>query len=81
MTKIKKILIAVCLVSVFCAIFSFGCSKPKHEHVFSEADRASATCVEDGFIKYKCSCGETYFERIVALKHDYKQFSFWAQLV
>jgi uncharacterized repeat protein (TIGR02543 family) len=43
------------------------------EHEFEILERIEATCVENGYIRYKCDvCGVIYDEILKALNHDYR---------
>lgn len=44
--------------------------EPPHEHAFTEIMRREATCKDDGYVLYKCECGESYRDIIVQLEHN-----------
>lgn len=43
-----------------------------HTHDFKVADSKAATCTEDGYTKYECSCGEKKEETATATGHTFK---------
>ena len=50
-----------------------GVEEPKeHEHSFEETSSTPATCTEAGKKTFKCKCGETKTEEILAAGHNYK---------
>lgn len=42
-----------------------------HEHSYVPAETVNPDCENDGYIKYRCSCGESYKEIIPAVGHNY----------
>ena len=44
-------------------------SAPEHEHSYAEVDSMDATCTEEGYITYRCACGESYVTYITATGH------------
>ena len=45
---------------------------PPHQHNY-HGDTVNATCIEGGYTKYTCSCGNSYTgNEVVALGHEYK---------
>ena len=45
-----------------------------HTHDFVLVDSAEATCTEDGYNKYECSCGEKKEESFPATGHDIQKY-------
>lgn len=44
----------------------------EHVHKYGKTNTVSATCTEDGYAIYECSCGDSYMDDIVpALGHQY----------
>ena len=37
-------------------------TKPSHSHNYQKTDSVAATCTEDGYTVYECSCGSSYFD-------------------
>ena len=46
--------------------------KEQHTHQYTSTVTKAATCTEAGEKTYKCSCGNSYTEKINALGHNYK---------
>ncbi len=44
-----------------------------HVHEFKETRRKDATCLNDGTVSLRCSCGETKVEVLAALGHNYEE--------
>ena len=42
-----------------------------HEHTYNPAGKIEPTCTEDGKEVFTCGCGESYFNTIKKLGHDY----------
>ena len=43
-----------------------------HKHEYEVTDSKEATCTEDGYITYTCSCKDTYTEVITAVGHKHE---------
>jgi len=43
-----------------------------HTHSHKESSRQEATCDKDGFVKYTCSCGDSYQTTLSAKGHSYE---------
>ncbi len=74
----KKIIAFLVLLTT--AIGLAGCDnsandKGNHVHNFVVYQTKKAYCAKDGYIKYKCSCGETTEETIPKLGHDIQYYS------
>lgn len=44
-----------------------------HVHTWTEIEKRTPTCTEDGYTRYACSCGERGYERLNKLGHSYKE--------
>lgn len=54
------------------AVVSLEISGGEHEHNWVEVDYKAPTCVENGYKRYECACGETYEKVLPATgKHEY----------
>jgi hypothetical protein len=42
-----------------------------HEHSYSETDRKDSTCSEAGYVKYECSCGDSYTTPLALASHSF----------
>ncbi len=42
-----------------------------HDHAYKIIDSKAASCEEQGYVQYACSCGDTYTEHTNALGHQY----------
>ncbi len=67
----KKIIAFLMLLATSIGIAS--CTNHVHDFVLYET--VNASCDEDGYKLFKCSCGETTEEAIPQLEHDYQYFS------
>ncbi len=67
----KKIITFLMLLAAFIGLASCD----NHEHDFALYETVNASCDEDGYKMFKCSCGETTQEAIPQLEHDYQYFS------
>jgi len=47
--------------------------KLPHTHNYTESDRKEAGCEEDGYIKYTCSCGDSYETVLAKTGHEYEE--------
>lgn len=46
---------------------------PSHEHDYRQKEVVNATCIDDGYTIYECSCGSYYADDFVeSLGHDYR---------
>lgn len=45
--------------------------KKAHTHKYNIVDKKEATCTIDGYVEYKCECGDTYKETVKATGHTY----------
>jgi hypothetical protein len=85
----KRLLLLVSIVLTCCLFFAscdqlpesfdpilekFGIKSHEHEHEFVFDSVEEPTCVVDGKTIYKCSCGETKEEIIIA-EHDYRVYN------
>ncbi len=50
--------------------FSYSIT-PDHVHSYAASGSQNATCEENGYVTYRCSCGDSYTETIPAIGHDY----------
>lgn len=44
-----------------------------HTHAYEKTDEQAATCTEDGWITYTCSCGDSYTDVIPAEGHQFTE--------
>lgn len=75
MKKLQKIYVLLLSVMLCVSLFS-GCTRNEeiaeitvHEHNYTIAEAREATCLETGFVRYTCDCGESYSEESDALGH------------
>lgn len=45
----------------------------EHTHTYEKTDEQAATCTEDGWITYTCSCGDSYTDVIPAAGHQFTE--------
>ena len=72
MKKFISFLMALVTVT---SLASCGQGKDDHVHNFVQYETKKAYCTKDGYIKFKCSCGEKTEEVIPMLGHDVQYYS------
>ena len=70
----KKVLAFLVLLSTITSLVSCN-NQGNHVHDFVVYETKQAFCAKDGYIKSKCSCGETTEEVIPKLGHDIQYYS------
>ncbi len=47
----------------------------RHFHSYVQVERAEPTCTQEGYIRYACSCGDYYIEKIGAKGHSFGEWT------
>ncbi|MBQ7596368.1 MAG: hypothetical protein IJU45_06865, partial [Clostridia bacterium] len=46
----------------------------RHVHSYTASERVEPTCTKEGYVKYSCSCGDFYVEKLSVKDHSYGEW-------